>query len=213
VILIQDKLTIVLAGAFNPAILTPQWIAINALNYPNEQLVQVELLAPIGGGVGTHRLTFDHMSYTAGYKGTTFYLMNQSAEVRESVCVAIGTIMSLLPHTPMSGVGFNFSFRVEHPPAELLNLLQVHEGLNGALGDDTTVVNRSWANTLSYQESLLNFSCQLAGAEVIVDCNYHHNVSSAMEAAAIMNTPGVYAQHLNVVIGAVSALTNQQLEA
>src|SRR4051812_38105477 len=56
--LVQDKLTIVLVGSFNPAILTPQWIARNALGYPEERQFQVELLTPVAGIGGMPRYSF-----------------------------------------------------------------------------------------------------------------------------------------------------------
>lgn len=210
--LIQDKLTIVMAGAFNPAILTPQWIAKNALGYAADQQIQVEMMAPMVGYSASPRFTFDNISFAANYQSLTFFLANLSPAGVARVCHTAGALLEQLPHTPLGGIGFNFGFKVESPSADLLALLCVHDGMTVAFGDDASVVNRGWSNTIRVNDSLVAFQCQLDGADVSIDVNFHHNVASAVEAAALMRKADIYAEQLATVVEAVKALTGQELE-
>ena len=63
-ILQPEKLTVVLAGSFNPAILTPQWISQHGLQEPANQKFAVELMTQFGPIGGIQRFSFGGISYS-----------------------------------------------------------------------------------------------------------------------------------------------------
>ncbi len=210
--LIQDKLTIVLAGNFNPAILTPQWVARNALGYEGDRQFQVEMLASVVGIGGMPRYSFDGLSYAPNFQSLTFFLAGLDEAARQRVVHVASTVLGTLPHTPVSGVGFNFGFFVRNPSDQLLEMLQTSLPMMEALGDEAAVVSRLWSNTVRWRESLVTVQCQQDGGQVQIDVNIHHDVSSAEEAGRFLARQDCYQEAFAVAVDAVRRLANEQLE-
>lgn len=208
---IGDKTTVVLAGAFNPAILLPQWVAVHGLGHPAGQDFQVEMLAPIGGA-GQARFAFDGIAYSAGFKN--FILHVDGAQVAQSAraIVAVANILSQLPHTPVAGIGFNFGFLVEEPSAALLALMTTHDGLTDSFEGDPEVVTQRWGNTIKWAQAIVNVDCELAGGQATVTFNFHYSTDSAKTAEQILRGVSVFEKHQQRAIAAAQALTGQQLE-
>lgn len=209
---VADKQTIVLAGAFNPAILTPQWLARNALGYADARQFQVEMHAPVVGIGGMPRFTFDGISYAPNFQAVSFFLAGLDTAGRQRVTETIGKVLELLPHTPMTGLGFNFGFEVEQPAAEMMDYLRANTAMAEALPNGAEIVARSWANTFSWQGALVTYQCSLQGTNVSVDANFHYGVARAEEAQRILQEQNSYAKHFDAAVAVASALTRQQLE-
>lgn len=208
---IGDKTTVVLAGAFNPAILVPQWVAVHGLGHPAGQDFQVEMLAPVGG-TGQARFAFDGIAYSAGFKNFILHVDGALLAQSERAVVAVANILSQLPHTPVTGIGFNFGFMVEEPGAALLALMTTHDGLTDSFDGDSEVVTRRWGNTVKWEESIVSVDCELAGGQAIVTFNFHYSTDSASAAEQALRGDGVFAKHQQRAITAAQALTGQQLE-
>lgn len=208
---IGDKTTVVLAGAFNPAILVPQWVAVHGLGHPAGQEFQVEMMAPVGG-TGQARFAFDGIAYSAGFKN--FVLNVDGAQVAQSErgVVAVANILSQLPHTPVTGIGFNFGFLVEEPGAALLTLMTTHDGLTDSFDGDSDVVMRRWGNTVTWGQAIVSIDCEFAGGQAILAFNFHYSTDSAKAAEKVLRADGVFGKHQQRAIVAAQALTGQQLE-
>lgn len=209
--LIPDKTTVVLAGAFNPAILTPQWVAVNGLGHPAGQEFQVEMLAPIAGG-GQQRFTFEGLSYTAGFKQVMLHLQDVEGEPNTRAIRALANILAQLPHTPVLGLGFNFAFSLDEPTAQFLGLLTVHDGAASTFPGNAGVVARRWGNLVQWEDCLVNIESEVAGAQAGVSFNFHYAVSSAAQAEAILRRPNVFGVHRERAVAAATAITAQALE-
>lgn len=211
-ILLQDKLSIVLVGSFNPAILTPQWIARNALGYEVGQQFQVQMLAPVIGFGAMPQYTFDGITYIPNFQNITFQLANLDNAGRERVASTIATILEQLPHTPIAGIGFNFGFSLPNPNDSVLSLLNASNELAEAFPNGATTVNRNWGNTLTWEESIVSVQAQLDNEVVLIDVNIHHNVTTANDARQIIIAPNSYDKYYQAAISAISGLTSQTLE-
>ena len=211
-ILIQDKLSIVLVGSFNPAILTPQWIARNALGVEAGENIQVQMIAPVVGFGAMPQYSFNGITYTPSFQNVTFLLANLDVQGREHVATTIAAILEQLPHTPVVGLGFNFGFTVTTPTETLLNLLSPSGELAESFPDGATTVGRNWGNTLEWGNSIVSVQSQLDNEVVSVDVNFHHNVTSANEARELIIEPNSYAKYYDAALLAIQGLTNQQLE-
>jgi hypothetical protein len=208
---IGDKTTVVLAGAFNPAILLPPWVAVHGLGHPAGQDFQVEMLAPVGG-TGQARFAFDGIAYSAGFKNFILHLDGAQVAQSERAVVAVANILRQLPHTPVTGIGFNFCFLVEEPSASLLALMTTHDGLTDSFDGDSEVVTLRWGNTVKWEQAIVSADCELAGGQAIVTFNFHYSTDSANVAEQILRSAGVFAKHQQRAIAAAQALTDQQLE-
>lgn len=208
---IGDKTTVVLAGAFNPAILLPQWVAIHGLGHPAGQDFQVEMLAPVGG-TGQTRFAFDGIAYSAGFKNFMLHVDGAQIAQSERAILAVANILNQLPHTPVAGVGFNFGFLVEGPGAALLALMTAHDGLADSFEGDPEVVTRRWGNTIKWEQAIVSVDCELAGGQATVAFNFHYSTDSADAAEQILRAGSVFEKHQQRAIAAAQALTGQQLE-
>ena len=212
-ILLQEKSTIVLAGAFNPAILTPNWVAKNALGYEKDRAFQVQVLAPVGGAIGVaHRFSFDGISYSPTLQNVMFYLDGKNIDECDRAAKVAARILDELPHTPILGVGFNFGFVVKDPSPALLDLLQGSAELAGAFPGGAQVVSRGWSNALTWLDSLVTIQCHFDGSIVNIDANFHHGVIAATDASLVLKKADSYKAHLNAALAAASALSQQDLE-
>lgn len=208
---IEEKTTVVIAGAFNPAILRPQWVAVHGLGYPENHEFQVEMLAPVGGA-GSTRYNFDGFSYSAGFKSVTLHLKSTDFAQCHKSLLGVANVLTQLPHTPVAGLGFNFGFVVEDPPAELLALLATHDEMTDSFAGDSEVVTRRWGNTVKWEGVLVNIDCELAGGQATIAFNFHHSTTSANEAEKILKTDGVFEKYFERAAMAAKALTGQDLE-
>jgi hypothetical protein len=208
---IGDRTTVVLAGAFNPAILMPQWIAIHGLGHPAGQDFQVEMLAPVGG-TGQARFAFDGIAYSAGFKNFMLHVDGAQVAQSERAVLAVANVLSQLPHTPVTGIGFNFGFLVEEPAAALIALMTTHDGLTDSFDGDSEVVVRRWGNTIKWEQAIVSIDCELAGGQAIVAFNFHYSTDSASAAEQILRSSGVFDKHQQRAIAAAQTLTGQQLE-
>jgi hypothetical protein len=212
-----DKLNIVLVGAFNPAILTPKWIAQNALGYGPDQAFQVEFVAPVTGFGGVPTFTFDGIAYSPSFQSVTFHLANSNTmEARQRVLSVVVSILSKLPHTPVQGVGLNFGFTVPNPTAQLQALAKAHDELSEALSNgesDGEIVARSWSNTVTWKGALVTMQLLASGPSVSIDANFHYNASSAAAAVEALQGDGVYELHFNAAVAAATSITGQELQA
>lgn len=209
-----DRTTVVLVGAFNPAILSPQWVSVHGLGRDPAHEFQVEMLAPIGGtGQASARFAFDGFCYSVGFKNFTLHAdFNNVAQSTRGIEVA-ANILSRLPHTPINGLGVNFSFSVAEPEAPLLALLSTSDDLVESFGGDAEVVRRRWGNSVKWGDAVVNIECNLVGDEATIKFNFHYSVGSAAAAEAILREPNAFDKHRQRALEAATALTGQQLEA
>jgi hypothetical protein len=208
---IEENTTLVLAGAFNPAILTPKWVAVHGLGYSDSQEFQVEMLSPIGGALPS-RFSFDGFSYSAAYNLMTLHLKKADLAQSQRSIGAMAEILSKLSHTPINGLGFNFGFLIEEPTETLLQLLTTHDPMTDSFSEDAEVVTRKWGNVIKWENSLVSVDCESAGGQVTLFFNFHYSIRSAMEAEQILREQNIFEKHLERAVVAAKALSGQDLE-
>lgn len=205
--IIEDKTTLVLAGAFNPAILQPQWVARHVLGYAQGQDFQVNLTAPISG-IGLPRFEFGGLSYSPALGGLTFFLDSTDEAKSNRAVAAAADILQELPHTPVSGVGFNFAFEVDEPGAELTSLLSSSSLLIESFPGAINVVSRRWGNKLRWDDALVTVDCETSGANVIINFNFHHSIDGARGAELLLRTEDLFGNSLVRAREAAASLAN-----
>lgn len=208
---IADRTTVVLAGSFNPSILKPEWVGVHGLGIPAGQEFAVDMLAAVGSGMPP-RFRFGGIDYSAGFANFSLLIDPSNAAGGELAAKTAGNILGQLPHTPVSGVGFNFAFTSEEPHAVLTELLVAHDALTNSFPGDAEVVTRRWGNSLTWGESLVNIDCELAGGHATILLNFHYSTASAGTAQQILMTEGVFAKHWEQALAAARALSGEDLE-
>lgn len=165
--------TVIIAGAFNPAIFSPPWIA-NVLYGIAEgeeisglivqdlvQLTQKPYIRDVGILAEAGRLSI-----------FVDKVEPEALTLAESV---VKRAAEALPHTPVVGFGLNFAFVEAEPEAEVVDRLKQGDQPE-KLGE---LLNSSLASAIRMEDgTLLNLSRGLAGGELSVSFNFHSELSN-----------------------------------
>ena len=211
--LLSDRTTLIIAGAWNPAIVNPNWIGREILKYPLEKQFTVGIALPIQdmnvAGLQP-RLTFESLSMTASAQALTFFIdAGNDAQILKTFDVA-SKVLRTLSHTPVVALGINFAYSVGAFCKRVEEAFASNSSLLHAVGDQHGVAaQQSWSVALQLNDHLLNvaYSDQKDNKEVALN---HHFESggSAVTAAEILEREDLFASLLKL-----SAQTVEVLEA
>jgi|JI10StandDraft_1071094.scaffolds.fasta_scaffold104566_1 hypothetical protein len=179
-----ENWSLVLVGAWNTAILTPDWLT--------KQLgasgpVQIEF--PIGNPNMPLRYTLNGVHLVVTREHLVLAPSADDAEIlgrMESYCKSILTVLT---HTPVSAIGINFAFLEEAPSDDLKSLFKASDlaKINDA---DLVVEGTEIKRRLRLpQNGVLNLSLQQTnGSQVVLNLNFHRDVESAAAAATYLDS-------------------------
>jgi len=201
---LEENVNLVIAGAWNPAILMPNWISEQAMRgAPGENFqVQVELpVMNLGLNGQRPRFAFRGISVSSDPAALTFKLAyDDPAQVDLSISTA-ANIIELLSHTPVSGVGFNFGFEFTEPSADLLSTFGGTTFLPEAATDaDAALVRQEWTGVIKDGIRLINVSASLEAGIVRFNINVHTEVRSAQAAVDALRVQNLFRDIKNEVL-------------
>lgn len=175
--------SIVVAGAWNTRIFTPQWIGNGRLT----QMRELDLAIPMDDPSAPRIVGFDNIQLEVQFARIVVKPTRTDNPTLLKLQSTVATILTELKHTPVSAVGINFAFLDEDPSAQLTRLFDLQD--NGRLAESGWVIqNSNIKRELHRDNSILNFVATLAqNGNVRFDLNYHSNVSNNTEALAAVN--------------------------
>lgn len=199
--LIRTNITMI--GSFNPSIIQPAWLRRHeVLESDAEDLQGVVQL-----GSAMHRFKFraDHLSWeVAGDRISVGWESKQSPEG------FLRKVLSLLPHTPVRGVGNNFHFEFTRDE---------WDGGEPMLSGDAASINGLFpereSSTLMLSTPLddgatLNLKVGVVPDAVHVDFNFHRTVADSDEAVDAMDK---FTADWSMSVDSVRALARREVEA
>jgi hypothetical protein len=194
--LIPEETSLVLAGSLNPAILTPQWVFKQAgLEDLGDRAVRAFLGVGVGGMIAQPKYELEGFSYTASSSNVVLAPTATDEGGLELIeKVALG-ILRALPHTPLIGVGHNFSFRINDPDPEMLR--NIDNGSTDFLGpEEFHQASRSKSVSMNYEVGEEGYSLTLTKLfqdnVVLVKFNFHYEFAIATAAAAAFEGPDLH---------------------
>lgn len=195
--LVPDETSLVVAGAWNAAILTPSWMLKHAFNRPDGDHGRVQVFLPAlqGAVFEFPRYVLDRMAYIVRPDALVVAPSESTEECLASSEDAVARIVTVLSHTPVTGIGHNFEFRDAAPtPASLAVFSRAREDLVDKMptgwtpsGSAIIVTFRNAADTVQ-----VNINRQLDGAAVAVKFNFHHAVSGCEQAVSVLEGANGY---------------------
>lgn len=200
---IEDRNTLVLVGAWNPAILSPNWIAREVMGFAADRNFDVNVEFPFGKIAAGQpvRMSFEGITVLAAPDKLMFFL-SDGGQVQKSIGTA-AAILRLLPHTPITAFGFNFSFLAEKPSQKLLDTFGDNDSSQAFEDPDATLVTQGWKQTVKTNNHLVNVSATLNQEAVTLDINVHFEVTSATAASELLEQAELFTN----VKGEVDAVT------
>ena len=204
-----DLTTLVLAGAWNPAILSPSWIGRHVLKLPSGNAFQVEMLMPVQGQAEAPRLSFEGLSLTSAPEVLIFHIVPEDVGMVAKTFNVAKSILEMLPHTPVSAMGVNFTYQVDPNLGQLLQTFDWADGISDLLDEDpdAAVVNRQWQVGIAAMGHMVNVSYRADAQGGTINVNHHYEVEgSAAKAAAHLASEGLFEQLLGVTNKLVEGL-------
>ena len=113
--IVPEETSLVVAGAWNPAILTPAWVLQHGLGRQEPSQVQVFMPAGFGGVFELPRYVLDQFTYVVRPDSLVLTPTQHTPGSLEAVERSVFKMLEVLRHTPVNGVGHNFEFRQQDP--------------------------------------------------------------------------------------------------
>ena len=207
--LASNATALVVAGAWNPSILSPSWVAKNAWGQDLGPDFPVKLELSIADSTQQPTYEFEGVRYNTNKNRISFYLVPEDAcQVEKSISTVL-KILELLTHTPVSGFGFNFVYEIDEPSPQVVNTFRASDIFASLLHSaDAEVVVRQWSSTVKTEGRLLTLNSQFEGGKVALKFNFHFEVSSAADAVQRLKTPNLFDNVKGIAFDTAQKLIN-----
>lgn len=193
----HGETSLVVAGAWNPAILTPQWVLQHGLGKALDGTNRIQAYLPAGQGVIFEFPRYVLEDFTFSARADALVIVPTSTD-QERMAVAedaAAGMLNELRHTPVGGIGHNFEFREPNPEPEQLQIFtdsrqDIADEMPGGWEPTSAVVVSSFANTEN--TVVLNINRLFEAGALVVKVNFHHPVASVDQAIQILRGENGY---------------------
>jgi len=180
---IKGSYNIVIAGAWNPSIFNPLWLNKNLLKDGQE----AEIAFPIHDISLPVQISIPDVKIYPATKLLEVKPDTESSPSLENAISVTKSIASLLQHTPVHGIGFNFAFVDEDDFASIPSKFDLQD--NAAIKADIfklrqTTIKRSYE--LDSKQSL-NIAILYDKNSVQIKFNYHYDISDMSEVTTVLD--------------------------
>lgn len=187
---IPSETSLVIAGSWNAAILTPNWVLKHGLACTGEERVQIFFAAGTGLVFEFPKYTLDAFSYIVRPDALIVTPPETTQSRVETVEEATAKMLEALRHTPVTGVGHNFEFRDSNPKVEASTIFT---GARQDLADQMPTGWESAATNIvaSFKRAdgnvIVNITRLLDAGTIVVKFNFHHATSTIDQAIEILH--------------------------
>jgi hypothetical protein len=191
---IATETTLVIAGAWNPAILTPQWVLENGLKQNTDKGTVVNVMLPVGTPtIEFPRFDLKILDYVARPEALVLYPKEPTEKCYQSTVMAAKNILSLLSHTPVSGIGYNFQFHDDAPQVD--HVRDINESQKVLLNhspEDYNISSRAIVTSLKKDNKIINIQRVFDGTRLTASFNFHHTINKCDAAGEILGAENQY---------------------
>jgi|SRR5882672_38390 len=184
------EISLVIAGAWNPAILTPAWVLQFGLNRPgSNEPVQIAVPASTSGIFEFPRFTLPEFTYIVRPDTLIMTPPNGAPEAIARMEDAAAAMLDSLQHTPVNGVGHNFEFRDVNPDPNKLGVFTIasqdiaDEAPEGWTSSGTMIAS---SFRCANGSTIANVQRQFDGANIIIKFNFHHPLTAVQQALDVL---------------------------
>ena len=161
---------VVVLGAWNRAIFTPQWIAqyIFCLKEAEAVTVEVPLSTPL-----PWRIKHEDVAVVVGAGSLEVVADSCAYEALDKARTHAIRAIDELPRTPLSAAGFNIRYRAEESSTELAEILA--SPVDNLIADvDLDILGRAQHRSVAYKDGIVNIDMRVdRDGGAIVQFNFH----------------------------------------
>lgn len=163
---------VIVLGAWNPAILTPEWIGKNIFKIASGTPIAVEV--PLST-MAPWKVKHEDISVRASSGSLEFICDSTTHATLERARTLACIALEELPKTPVMAAGFNLRFASRELPPELGEIITA--GLDKALSDsDYKIQGLSTRRTLKINEGVINCEITISDKDdVLLVINFHRD--------------------------------------
>lgn len=159
--------TLVIVGAWNPAIFQAGWCAEHLFDVPPGEQVRT---ASVLTGMPPKEITyFDPVGISVSTARLELFANGIGDAPKDGVENTAIRILETLPHTPTGALGVNFFFVEDDPSDELIDSFNTAD----ALRENYSISSRELSVGIDVDHATLNFSRALSRSVVSFNLNYH----------------------------------------
>lgn len=177
---IQESYSIVILGAWNPSIFTPEWVL---EHLADDSEAQVDIAFPLDDPTAPRRISFEGILIFPGRKRIMFTPNEATVEGLINCAKVAEKLLSLLPHTPLASLGLNFAFLASE--GEELDPSPFTTPDIYSIANDYVTVDETINRSLHQQgkDYLLNYSIARgnSGTRISFNCHYDTNDAESMK--------------------------------
>lgn len=196
--IIDNETSLVIAGAWNPAILNPQWVIKHGLQLEPDAAGPVQAFLPAIQGLAFEfpRYVLPGLTYVVRGDALLLYPTDNTSPSFATVEKVGCEILKQLNHTPISGIGHNFEFRDSEPnPEWLAPFTASRQDLADNLEDGWNPTGAAISSTFTHEATnvQVNISRQLLlDGTLSVRFNFHHQITSREDAINVLSNQEGY---------------------
>jgi len=189
--LVPNSASIVIAGIWNPAILSPPWLLRLIHEVPVGENRPVLLEQPLVAAGQPPHYTIDGIKYSPARNQLVIQPASDTPTREELARTQEMSLRILrqLPHTPIIGIGFNFSFMEENPTQTQLAVFTSVSDLAEHCDFEFETRKTGIVSTIQFDNRTLNLLRTNEGGQLLIQFNYHYELGSGQEAATKLETP------------------------
>jgi hypothetical protein len=162
--------TLVLAGAWNPAIFKPAWIGLHVFGIPAGAEFTVIGVQIVDGGEQKLAFYINNVGISVSPNRLEIFAVDPGAF--DDIENATAKILELLPHTPISAYGINFQFVEEKPSSDLMARIRGHDELEKRFD----VAKENISSTINLEPKVqLNLQRKKSDSSLIFSFNFHRS--------------------------------------
>lgn len=186
---VQSATSLVVAGAWNPAILSPEWVGRWGLKLEGPVSAKVSLPAFDAGIFSSPKFTINDFEYSSRPDALLVLFPETRAEKFGPAEQTTYNLLEALPHTPISGLGHNFEMIDENPDSDRL---AVFSNANSDLFDkvpaEFSITKTSISSSLTSSDGrvVINVTREVDSGVLALKFNFHHPITTAKQALQIL---------------------------
>lgn len=163
--------TLVLAGAWNPAIFQPGWMLQHIQGLPQGQEATIGQLLIAEPTMQKNITFFDQIGIFVSNNRIEIYVNQDGPEASHAAEAFAGKIITTLPHSPMTALGINFRFDCTDAEADVYDRFNVSDLLSQRYEIKKTEI----MSNIGVEETVdLNFRRMVDSDKIAFNFNYHH---------------------------------------
>ena len=177
--------SVMIAGSWNQAILTPGGIAKEIFSIPEGERINVEIDID---GLEPPRITHDDLRIRVYKRRLVVEPLIYNLETLSKAIEIAKESLDLLPKTPVNAAGVNIKCKYTDPDSGFMQFFNTN--IEDILSDSNYEIKKqSFTKQIIYKNGVINLGIENEGEECQISCNFHFESRIISEILSWLNLP------------------------